>query len=86
MRLAEIERLRSAEQSADLAFHGHEACLIDGDRGGQTVRSLLVSRLRSPVNTEGGDAPGARRREEGAYRAYVTDEQRRAPGCSAGRM
>ena len=38
MRLAEIERLRSAEQSADLAFHGHEACLIDGDRGGQTVQ------------------------------------------------
>ena len=26
------------------------------------------------------------RRTEGTYREYVTDEQRRAPGCSAGRM
>ena len=44
----------------------------------------FVSRLRSPVHTEGGDAPGA----QGARRAHTgaTDEQRRAPGCSAGRM
>ena len=30
--------------------------------------------------------PGAQEREKGAYREYATDEQRRAPGCSAGRM
>jgi hypothetical protein len=38
-----------------------------------------------------GEAPrrrGARlaRREEGAYREYLTDEQRREAGCIAGRM
>ena len=58
---------------------------------GQAVAQAecLVSRHRGPVNTEGaGGCRRARRarREEGAYREYVTDEQRRAPGCSAGRM
>ena len=52
------------------------------------IRELsgLVACLRSPVNTEGGDAPGAQgAEEEGAYRAYVTDGNA-APGCSAGPM
>jgi hypothetical protein len=34
------------------------------------------------VSTEGGEA----RREEGEYREYLTDEQRREAGCIAGRM
>ena len=46
----------------------------------------LAARGESPASHR--DRRGARltRREEGEYREYSTDEQRRQPGCIVGRM
>jgi hypothetical protein len=38
------------------------------------------------VTYSGVEAPARARREEGEYREYLTDEQRRASGCIGGRM
>ena len=48
--------------------------------------AALAARGKSPASHR--DRRGARpaRREEGEYREYSTDEQRRRPGCIAGRM
>jgi hypothetical protein len=47
---------------------------------------LISASVASPKSCEHRGRRCARRarREEGAYRVYATDEQRRAPGCSAG--
>src|SRR5882672_8591201 len=55
-----------------------------------TPADRLVSRLRSSLSHRGPDsqrrAPSVARREEGEYREYSTDEQRRGAGCIGGRM
>jgi hypothetical protein len=52
------------------------------------IRTALGSTVRGESQGEQRDARAARwaRREERAYREYSTDEQRRPPGCLAGRM
>ena len=47
---------------------------------------VLAVRGESPALHRGWRSAGLARREEGAYRQYSTDEQRRQTGCSAGRM
>ena len=60
-----------------------------GGHVGGVVAALPVT-LSGPVHEYGPHRGrrGARpaRREEGEYRAYLTDEQRRRPGCIGGRM
>src|SRR5712692_7507320 len=50
------------------------------------ARATLVSCLRSSLLNRGRRGARPARREEGAYRVYVTDEQRRRAGCIGGRM
>ncbi len=42
--------------------------------------------VRVPRRTEGGDAPGSQSETSEKYAEYLNEEQRREPGCSAGRM
>ena len=46
----------------------------------------LVSRLGSSLSHRGRRGARPARREEGEYREYLTDEQRRGTGCIGGRM
>jgi len=54
--------------------------------GVTTTMSILVSRLGSSLSHRGRRGARPARREEGEYREYLTDEQRRGAGCIGGRM
>jgi hypothetical protein len=65
-------------------FTGRSA-LVHGDRRGLLDRIQAASGERGAKHRDGRGARRSRR-EEGEYREYSTDEQRRAPGCIARRM
>ncbi len=47
---------------------------------------VLAARGESPASHRDWRCARLTRHDEGKYRQYVTEEQRRQPGCSAGRM
>ena len=71
----------------NLATAGRPSDPHDGGR--RRGLRVLIPRPRSLVNIEGRDAPGrqgATTENPERHRAYLSEEQRRRAGCSAGRM
>src|SRR5688572_24778125 len=50
------------------------------------MQSALTARGESPASIETGDAPGSQGATSEHIGQYVSEEQRREAGCSAGRM